>query len=73
MRTFGVTDVVVGSHPNDHLCRPFDDFTELRAPAAGFLVDGLEQGQRACYVAHGDDLAARLVPVLGLGDVECVR
>lgn len=26
MRTSGVTDVVVGLHSNDHLCRPFDDF-----------------------------------------------
>ncbi|KJK38318.1 hypothetical protein UK23_41335 [Lentzea aerocolonigenes] len=58
--------MVVGLHPNDHLCWPFDDFAEFRARAAEFLVDGLEQGQRACYVAQGDDLEADLVaqPVL---------
>jgi anti-anti-sigma regulatory factor len=66
MRTSGVTDVVVGMHPNDHLCWPFDDFAEFHSRAAEFLVDGLEQGQRVCYVARGDDLAAQLAahPVL---------
>ncbi|GAA3624477.1 hypothetical protein GCM10022267_08260 [Lentzea roselyniae] len=66
MRTSGVTDVVVGMHPNDHLCWPFDDFAEFRARAAEFLADGLELGQRACYVARGDDLATHLAtePVL---------
>jgi anti-anti-sigma regulatory factor len=66
MRTSGVTDVVVGLNPNDHLCWPFDDFAEFRARAAEFLVDGLAQGQRACYVARGDDLAEQLAahPVL---------
>jgi hypothetical protein len=67
MRTSGVTDVVVGMNPNDHLCWPFDDFAEFRARAAEFLVDGLRQGQRVCYVARGDDLATHLEsePVLG--------
>lgn len=60
MRTSGVTDVVVGMNPNDHLCWPFDDFAEFRARAAEFLVDGLQQGQRVCYVARGDDLATHL-------------
>lgn len=60
MRTSGVTDVVVGMHPNDHLCWPFDDFAEFRTRAAEFLVDGLRLGQRACYVARGDDLATHL-------------
>lgn len=60
MRTSGVTDVVVGMHPNDHLCWPFDDFAEFRARAAEFLVDGLAQGQRVCYVARGDELATHL-------------
>ena len=62
MRTSGVTDAVVGMQPNDHLCWPFDDFTEFRARAAEFLVDGLELGQRACYVARGDqaELAGHL-------------
>ncbi|MEU0883759.1 MEDS domain-containing protein [Lentzea sp. NPDC005914] len=71
MRTSGVTDVVVGLHSNDHLCWPFDDFAEFRARAAEFLADGLQQGQRACYVAHGDDLVADLAtqPVL----VEALR
>lgn len=60
MRTSGVTDAVVGMNPNNHLCWPFDDFAEFRARAAEFLVDGLKQGQRACYVARGDDLATHL-------------
>jgi anti-anti-sigma regulatory factor len=62
MRTSGVTDVVVGLHPNDHLCWPFDDFAEFRARAAEFLVDGLRLGQRVCYVARGDqaELAGHL-------------
>ncbi|GGU18480.1 MEDS domain-containing protein [Lentzea flava] len=60
MRTSGVTDVVVGLNPNDHLCWPFDDFAEFRARAAEFLADGLQLGQRACYVARGDDLATHL-------------
>lgn len=47
MRTSGVTDVVVGPHPHDHLCRPF----------AEFLADGLRLGQRACNVTHRDDIA----------------
>lgn len=71
MRTSGVTDVVVGLNPNDHLCWPFDDLAEFRARAAEFLADGLEQGQRACYVARGDDPVADLEsePVL----VEALR
>ncbi|MEV6236215.1 MEDS domain-containing protein [Lentzea sp. NPDC051838] len=71
MRTSGVTDVVLGMHPNDHLCWPFDDFAEFRTRAAEFLVDGLRLGQRACYVARGADLAADLQaePVL----VEALR
>ncbi len=62
MRTSGVTDVVVGPHSNDHLCRPFDDFAEFRARALEFLADGLALGRRACYLARGD-----------VADVECVR
>jgi hypothetical protein len=62
MRTSGVTDNVVGMHPNDHLCRPFDDFAEFARA----------RGQRACYVARGDDLATHLesepVPAEALRD-----
>lgn len=54
MRTSGVTEVVVGLRSNDHLCWPFDDFSEFRARAAEFLVDGLGLGQRVWYVARGD-------------------
>ncbi|MEU7477011.1 MEDS domain-containing protein [Lentzea sp. NPDC042327] len=68
MRTSGVTDVVVGMSTSDHLCWSFDDFTDFRARAAEFLVDGLVRGQRACYVARGDarELAGHLAssPVL---------
>ncbi|KOV82868.1 MEDS domain-containing protein [Nocardia sp. NRRL S-836] len=55
MRRSGVTDVVVGMSSSDHLCWPFDDFGEFRARATEFLVDGLEHGQRVCYVARGDE------------------
>ncbi|ANZ41260.1 hypothetical protein BBK82_40130 [Lentzea guizhouensis] len=54
MRTSGVTDVVVGMSSSDHLCWSFDDFAEFQARAVEFLADGLERGQRACYVARGD-------------------
>ncbi|GAB2809082.1 hypothetical protein [Lentzea nigeriaca] len=50
MRTSGVTDVVVGLSPNDHLRWSFDGFADLPA-------DGTQLGQRACHVARCDHLA----------------
>ena len=39
---------------HDHLCWAFDEPGELYSPVLEFQADGLEQGQRVCYVTSGD-------------------
>lgn len=76
MRTSGVTDVV-GLHSNDHLCWPFDGFAEFRARAVEFLaaaLHGCAQSNAATLVLRSEKATlARLVSLLRLKDVECVR
>ncbi|PSL47156.1 anti-anti-sigma regulatory factor [Saccharothrix carnea] len=54
MRRSGLVDHTRGLGAHDHVCWRYDDVPEFEARAREFLLDGLEQGYRVCYVASGD-------------------
>lgn len=47
-------------HPKrgDHICATYATTAELASEVAGFLADGLRQGERCWYVAAGPELGA---------------
>ncbi|PRY38777.1 MEDS domain-containing protein [Umezawaea tangerina] len=53
MRRAGVVDSARGLGPHDHVCWSYDDPAEFVARSVEFLAEGLELGQRVCYVGAG--------------------
>lgn len=65
----GVVDSARGFGPHDHVCWSFDDPAEFVARSVEFLAEGLELGQRVCYVAP-KPVEELIADLSGLPDVE---
>ncbi len=57
-RASGIVTDARGLGAHDHLCWAYDDLEEFRVAAGQFLAEGLQLGQRVCYV--GDDTTDQL-------------
>ncbi|MET1073690.1 MAG: MEDS domain-containing protein [Umezawaea sp.] len=69
MRMAGVVDSARGLGPHDHVCWSYDDPAEFVAHSVEFLAEGLELGQRVCYVGAGT-VEALIADLSGLPGAE---